>query len=440
MSEKPIPEKPTKTGAASGAESPTTARELDFDDDNEATTAGPETAVASPPPISKSPKPGVRFSEDATEIPPPKPPRPTSPQQQAENTLIEAFPSIDSKIVKAVLVASGGKVEPAFNALLSMSDPSFSAEDAPPPQPPRPAQQPRSQVEQDEIYARQLAQHYQSSYTEDHGSSRQREPHLPQQRQQTGLKPNELYDRDHSFFDDDLPVIRKNIEQGFKETQTKVNQWITNFKKQLDGEPDEYDQYGNPVSHRQVPQQRQNYGPSQSDQSRRSAERQRRSADRERYDTDNRVLGDDFEALQLRDDEAPQQRGNRPFANPNLFKPTPVSPPTGGPVDEVDALYRNPSPNGQQTGTTGNKSGNKKWQPLTSIAPNPEPDDHDPFSLGDSDEDEAKQKDIKAEDTERLKKAAEGKEGPTGQLKGAERSGSVGQKDAAAEALLKEAK
>ena len=52
------------------------------------------------------------------EAPPTKPPRPLSPQQQAENTLIEAFPSIDAKVVKAVLSASGGKVEPAFNALL----------------------------------------------------------------------------------------------------------------------------------------------------------------------------------------------------------------------------------------------------------------------------------------------------------------------------------
>jgi hypothetical protein len=41
------------------------------------------------------------------------------PQQQAETTLIEAFPDIDAKVVKAVLLASGGKVEPAFNALLS---------------------------------------------------------------------------------------------------------------------------------------------------------------------------------------------------------------------------------------------------------------------------------------------------------------------------------
>jgi hypothetical protein len=111
---------PTKTGITTGAESPTTARELDFDDDNEASAhALAHDNLASPPPISKSPKPGVRFSADATEIPPTKPPRPISAQQQAENTLIEAFPGIDAKVVKAVLVASGGKVEPAFNALLS---------------------------------------------------------------------------------------------------------------------------------------------------------------------------------------------------------------------------------------------------------------------------------------------------------------------------------
>jgi hypothetical protein len=122
-----------------------------------------------------------------------------------------------------------------------------------------------------------------------------------------------------------------------------------------------------------------------------------------------------------------------------LFKPTPVAPPQSGPVDEVDALYRNPSPNSQAGGAPGKTSG-KKWQPLTSVAPNPEPDDHDPFSLGDSDEEDAKVKDIKAEDTERLKKAAESKDVPVGGLKPAERSGSVSQRDAAAEALLKEAK
>jgi CUE domain len=61
--------------------------------------------------------PGVRAGEEA---PPPKPPRPLSPQKQAENTLKEAFPSIDASIIKAVLIASGGNVEPAFNALLGI--------------------------------------------------------------------------------------------------------------------------------------------------------------------------------------------------------------------------------------------------------------------------------------------------------------------------------
>jgi hypothetical protein len=77
---------------------------------------------------------------------------------------------------------------------------------------------------------------------------------------------------------------------------------------------------------------------------------------------------------------------------------------------------------------------------LTSVAPNPEPDDHDPFSLGDSDDDESKTKDTNPADTERLKKAAAAKEGatsPEGGLKPAERSGSI---DATAAALLKDTK
>lgn len=98
---------------------------------------------------------------------------------------------------------------------------------------------------------------------------------------------------------DDLPVIQENIKKGFLETQTKVNRWITDFKKKLDGEEEDEAQPGSS----QVP--RQNFGPSQSDQLygiRRSAEG-RHSADRERYDADPRVLGDDFSTLELRDNE-----------------------------------------------------------------------------------------------------------------------------------------
>ena len=67
---------------------------------------------------SPTPKPKVSFVEDDT--PPTKPPRPLSPHAEAEKTLKEAFPDTDAKVIKAVLMASGGNVERAFNALLGM--------------------------------------------------------------------------------------------------------------------------------------------------------------------------------------------------------------------------------------------------------------------------------------------------------------------------------
>lgn len=49
---------------------------------------------------------------------PPKPPR---PREQVKATLKEAFPEVDDNIIEAVLIASGGNIEPAFNALLGIS-------------------------------------------------------------------------------------------------------------------------------------------------------------------------------------------------------------------------------------------------------------------------------------------------------------------------------
>ena len=99
-------------------ESPTTAKALDFDDETAETPSSPLKSV----PLTEKPKSGLE--EDA---PPPKPPRPLAPEQQAEITLKEAFPSIDAAVVKAVLRASGGRVEPAFNALLGIYGRDFSS-------------------------------------------------------------------------------------------------------------------------------------------------------------------------------------------------------------------------------------------------------------------------------------------------------------------------
>ncbi|THZ52454.1 hypothetical protein D6C90_01109 [Aureobasidium pullulans] len=407
-----------------GAESPTTARELDFDDDHD----------ESRPVKSPTPK-QVSFVEVEDEDAPSKPARPLSPQSQNEKTLKEAFPTIDAKVIRAVLIAS------------AMSDPDFKPEEAPPPRPPRPTQAQR-QLDADEQYARQLAQHFQSESRPQRAMRDEDDrgpplPNRPRQQQRPGLAED---DREYSFFDGMIQTtaenhIKENVRKGFLETQTKVNRWITDFRKKLDGE-DNDDPYAGPTR-QDSPPRRQNYGPSQSEQLygiRRSADVSRKSTDKDRYDLDNRVLDDDFTALELRDDEAPSRASssrNRPLANPDLFKAN-VAPPQSGPVDEVDAIdrrnQRQPSPSGA--------SKSAKWQPLTSIAPNPESEENDPFSLGDSDDEkETKTKDTRESDTARLKEAArksvtaESADAPK-ELQPSERSGSTNVRDKEAEALL----
>jgi hypothetical protein len=111
---------------------------------------------------------------------------------------------------------------------------------------------------------------------------------------------------------DELPQIKENVRKGFLETQTKVNRWITDFRKKLDGD-DNDDPYEGPTR-QDSPPRRQNYGPSQSEQLygiRRSADVSRKSTDKDRYDLDNRMLDDDFTSLELRDDEGVSRRSFR---------------------------------------------------------------------------------------------------------------------------------
>jgi hypothetical protein len=112
---------------------------------------------------------------------------------------------------------------------------------------------------------------------------------------------------------DDLPVIRENLRKGFLDTQNKVNSWVTNLKKRIDGEePDE----GPSNNQRETPA----YG-----RPRRSGDMGRRSGDRERYDADPQVLGDDFSALELRDGEG--KFTSRPvLVNPLTLHSSPASP------------------------------------------------------------------------------------------------------------------
>lgn len=361
----------------SNPESPTTARPLDFDDEFQ------ETGVTSAPAAAQT--------QSTAEAAPPKPPRPLSPQQQAENTLKEAFPSIDESVVKAVLMASAYDVERAFHALLGMTDPNATAQDDyVPPKPPRPSAAQR-QLEADELYARQLAEHYNRRAQprgEDEDYRRQR------------AAGNEAEEKEYNFFDDDLPVIRENIRKGFLDTQTKVSSWVQTLKKRIDGEDDEEDQ-----GHTAHGYTEESYG-----RPRRSGDLGRRSGDRERYDADPQVLSDDFSALELRDTEAPPARPPRPPANSALHKNSSPSPDRRkvsfqeGPPTEIGNLYDASGPAKRQPSAGGKQS---KWQPLSTVEPSPI-GENDPFSLGDSDDEkDTKLKDTNTtEESDRAQKAA----------------------------------
>ncbi|UKZ81960.1 hypothetical protein TrVFT333_009739 [Trichoderma virens FT-333] len=365
----------------SGAESPTTAQPLDMSDDDQ------ETGIIGDGNVS--PMLGSRQSSEGP-TPPPKPPRPMTEAQKNQIILKEAFPTVDDNVIKAVLSASGGRVEPAFNALLEMTDPDAAKnepQDVPPQQPPRPQ---RSQIEADERYARQLAEQYDNvgayeARTSNRGGNGR-----------TRSQPGYEEERERNFLEDDLPVIRENLRQGFLETQTKVNGWISTLKKKIEENFDESED----AEHRDGPQYRHG-GPSS------------RSTD---YDADPQVLSDDFAGMKFSPDGS----------NPCLWQPTDgqyrrlqttpsTSPrPEGRRVgfkdepEEIKMYDASPklSPKGESAAAPAAKA--SKWQPLSSVEPDPI-SDNDPFSLGDSeDERETKEKpkDGKLDDTERLKQAA----------------------------------
>ncbi|KAL2134620.1 hypothetical protein VTI74DRAFT_11277 [Chaetomium olivicolor] len=237
---------------------------------------------------------------------------------------------------------------------------------------------------------------------------------MPRGRQQTGLGPqDDPYDREHSFIDDDLPVIKESLRKGFLETQTKVNTWFTNLKKKIDEQFDEEDE-------------RHNQG-SSSFMDRPTRNQTRRSADYDRYDADPELLSDDFAGMKFHADGTPVQNQRPLNSNPNLFKPPPPSKspkPNDGrrvsfrdTVEDIDAYNASPRlPPKDATAAAGPGGAAKasKWQPLSPVEPNPIAE-NDPFSLGDSDDERemrdkttttgGETKEIKMEDTERLRQA-----------------------------------
>ncbi|KAF5550100.1 CUE domain-containing protein [Fusarium mexicanum] len=394
------PGETNKATTESGPESPTTARPLDLDDDDvqesgvldSNTTPAAATNTTTTQGQAQAPSP-------TNETAPPKPPRPVSEAQKNETILKEAFPTVELSVIKAVLRASGGRVEPAFHALLEMTDPDAAqnepVDEVPPPQPPRPQNRTQmSQLEADELYARQLAEHYDNV-----GAYESRTANRGQRQGQQGQQGQDEWgdDREHSFIDDDLPVIRENLRKGFFETQEKVNGWITNIKKKIEENFDE--------SEEQTQRQGEPF--------RRPGESSRRSGDYDRYDADPQVLSDDFAGMKFSSDGTPM---NRPMANTGMYKPPPPStspkPSNGRRVgfkeetEEINMYDSSPRVPPKDAAPASGTRGSK-WQPMSAVEPSPIAE-NDPFSLGDSEDEREthqKSKDDKTDDSERLKKA-----------------------------------
>ncbi|SCU85620.1 LAME_0D02080g1_1 [Lachancea meyersii CBS 8951] len=209
---------------------------------------------------------------------PPLPERNSSRTQVSQNPILaeltEAFPNIETKYVKAVLIASQGVLDPAFNALLYLSDPTFEAEASVPSAPAvaegqglaRPPKVGQTQLEQDEMLARQLDAQFNKSRTrssrhrgqenqgaqsmEDERAAREnrirRRQRDYERRTTQGQRPmnaeeqryydelgREASDDDFlsQFVEKDLPEIRNKVNRQVQETGKKVNEWFSGIRR-----------------------------------------------------------------------------------------------------------------------------------------------------------------------------------------------------------------
>lgn len=308
-------------------------------------------------------------------VPPVKPPRPLSPFAQAHLALTEAFPTIESNVVRAVLIGAEGKMDAAFNGLLSLTDPSYVVDESlfsgantrssgqAPLRSGRNAKsrtQPRSQIEEDEQLARMLAD-------EERGSGRRtdasRQSRSHGRTSASGPSNNE---EDRSFFDDDLPQIKADFAKGFTETKDKVNNWFDNFRKKMDSpEPILGGFLGGSNNANRGAHNSQ--GAQRGDASR-----------RQRY-YDGEPDEIDFKGIKLTDNDA----DDRP--------PMPPRPTEGGAkTGDEDDLYTSPQ-GGLPSKAKVSNNGDKKI-PLKSSTLSGTAAEDDPFLISDSDEEAASPK------------------------------------------------
>ena len=262
----------------------------------------------------------------------PPPPMPTRPAKQLSQTdltiaqLVDVFPHLDLKYIKMALIASEGRLEPASNALLFLSDPSSGIEI---PQPhagaslaaPAAAGNPSGLEESDEALARRLARAYERGSRRTSVSTARRGKARPQDlgadgsrvRRTPSMNEHRVY---NNFVGDDNEDY--GAEEDLYETLTKnvndakqvVGGWFGNVAKKIQESMDQSPD-GQTQAQRQgkqappVPNRRHSPGPQHGSETySRSPYQQPQSIQRGYYSQKNEYVvntGDDDN-----DDDAPK--------------------------------------------------------------------------------------------------------------------------------------
>ncbi|QHS76156.1 ubiquitin-binding protein CUE5 [Saccharomyces paradoxus] len=174
-----------------------------------------------------------------------KPEEDPSKENPILQELKDAFPNLEEKYIKAVIIASQGVLGPAFNALLFLSDPESGKDIELPTQPVRripeaPARRRQTQLEQDELLARQLDEQFNNSHSrrrnrdrapkgmhEQRLKDRQRRLHNPNEREEHQEDSEEEEDSWSQFVEKDLPELTDRAGRSLQDTANKVSSWIS---------------------------------------------------------------------------------------------------------------------------------------------------------------------------------------------------------------------
>ncbi|CUM64530.1 uncharacterized protein PRCAT00002135001 [Priceomyces carsonii] len=168
--------------------------------------------------------------EEDEGAPPQRPPRPVSPLTRVTNDLKEAFPAIEEKYITAMLIASQGNVDPAFNGLLYLSDPSvgvelptstsFTSLTATTKEKTR-----NPSITDDELLARKLQKEF-----EEEERRRRRRQQEKRRNLHNRARPTEEGDYDSP---DEMEQIKESFTQGIEEARTTLNGWVSGIAKKF---------------------------------------------------------------------------------------------------------------------------------------------------------------------------------------------------------------